>query len=433
MDWFRHKDGELWCEDVPLGPLAEQVGTPAYVYSARTVRDHVTRIREAFAATKPLVCYAVKANANLALLEIARKAGTGFDIVSEGELRRVLAVGADPKKVVFSGVGKTDDEMAFALETGILMFNVESEEELEALAAVAGRMKKRAGVAIRVNPDVDPKTHRYISTGKKESKFGVDIERGAALARRALASKSLVLKGIQCHIGSQITTAEPYAAAVKKTVALALELKREAPQLAWLDMGGGFGIHYKDESAPPLTAYAAAVEPVVKGTGLKLILEPGRVVVGNAGALLTRVLFNKQGGEKRFVIVDAGMNDLIRPSLYGGWHRIWPVTGEPPPPLGVTPAHPLADVVGPVCESGDFLAQDRPLPPVKRGDLLAVMSAGAYGMTMASNYNDRRRPPEVLVDGDTWSVVRARESYRDLVRLDKPAAPRRRASARSRA
>ena len=433
MDHFKHRDGELWCEDVPLAALARKVGTPAYVYSAATVRDHVRRIREAFAALKPLVCYALKANGNLALLDIARREGTGFDIVSEGELRRALAVKADPRKIVFSGVGKTDDEMAFALATGILMFNVESEEEVDALEAVAQRLKKKAPLAIRVNPDVDPKTHRYIATGKKESKFGVDIERGAALARRVIASKHLVLKGIQCHIGSQITTSEPYAAAVTKTTALALALRREAKSLEWLDMGGGFGIYYKDESAPALTDYARAIEPIVKGTGLKLILEPGRVIVGNAGVLLTTVLFNKQGGEKRFVIVDAGMNDLIRPSLYGGWHRIWPVEGPPPPALGVVPDLPTADVVGPVCESGDFLAQDRPLPPVKRGEVLAVMSAGAYGFSMASNYNDRCRPPEVLVEGASYAVVRPRETYRDLLGADRPRAKRLRLKSPARA
>jgi diaminopimelate decarboxylase len=424
VDHFRFRDGELWCEDVPLAALAAKVGTPAYVYSAATVRDHVRRIREAFASLKPLICYALKANGNLALMDLARQEGTGFDIVSEGELRRALAVKADPRKIVFSGVGKTDDEMAFALKTGILMFNVESEEEVDALEGVAKRLRKKAGVAIRVNPDVDPKTHRYISTGKKESKFGVDIERGAVLARRVIASKHLVLKGIQCHIGSQITTAEPYAAAITKTCALALELRKEAKTLEWLDMGGGFGIYYKDESAPALSSYAQAIEPVVRGTGLRLILEPGRVIVGNAGVLLTTVLFNKRGGEKRFVIVDAGMNDLIRPSLYGGWHRIWPVQGEAPPPLGVTPQHPEADIVGPVCESGDFLAQDRPLPPVARGDVLAVMSAGAYGFAMTSNYNDRRRPPEVLVEGDRYAIVRPRETYRDLIGHDAPRAKR---------
>ena len=426
MDHFQHRDGETWCEDVPLSALAAEVGTPAYVYSSRTVRDHVRRIRAAFASMDPLICYALKANGNVALLKIAREEGTGFDIVSEGELRRALAAGADPAKIVFSGVGKTEEEMAAALTAGVLLFNVESEEELEVLEHVARRLRRRAPVAIRVNPDVDPKTHRYISTGKKETKFGVDLGRGEALARRVLASQHLELRGIQCHIGSQITSVEPYAAAVAKTAALARALKPDAPALRWLDMGGGYGIYYKDDHVPSFAEYAAAVEPAVRGTGLRLIMEPGRVIVGNAGVLLTRVLFNKVSGEKRFVIVDAGMNDLIRPSLYGGFHRIWPVAGEAPPPLGVEPEHENCDVVGPVCESGDFLAQDRPLPPVKRGDLLAVMSVGAYGYSMASNYNYRRRPPEVLVDGDRFAVVRERESYDDLMRLDRPNAPMRR-------
>jgi diaminopimelate decarboxylase len=433
MDHFRHREGELWCEDVPLSALAAEVGTPAYVYSARTVRDHVRGIREAFASMDPLVCYAVKANSNLALLEIAREEGTGFDIVSEGEMRRALAAGADPQKIVFSGVGKTEEEMEAALRAGVLLFNVESEEELDVLDRVAGRVGRRAPVAIRVNPDVDPKTHRYISTGKKETKFGVDLARGESLARRVLASPRLELRGIQCHIGSQITTVEPYAAAVAKTAALAKALRPSAPSLRWLDMGGGYGIYYRDDRVPSFEEYAAAVEPAVRGTGLRLVVEPGRVIVGNAGVLLTRVLFNKVSGEKKFVIVDAGMNDLIRPSLYQGFHRIWPVSGEPPPPLGVEAEQPLCDVVGPVCESGDFLAQDRPLPPVKRGDLLAVMSVGAYGFTMSSNYNDRRRPPEVLVEGDRFAVVRERESYDDLVRLDRPHAPRRRLPSGARA
>jgi diaminopimelate decarboxylase len=430
VDYFRHRDGRLWCEDVPLDRLAEEVGTPAYVYSRRTILEHVAKLRTAFAALDPLVCYALKANGNLAVLDLVRRAGAGFDVVSGGELRRVLSVGAKPNTIVFAGVGKTVPEMELALRARILGFNVESEEEVEVLAAVAARLGVRGGVLIRLNPDVDPKTHTYISTGKKESKFGVDIERGAALARRVIASKHLVLRGIQCHIGSQITTVEPYAAAVHKIAALATSLRAEAPTLEWLDMGGGFGIYYKDESAPALADYAAAVTPILRGKGLKLIVEPGRVIVGNAGVILTRVLFNKQGGEKRFVIVDAGMNDLLRPSLYGGWHRIWPVVGEAPPPLGTVPPHPPADIVGPVCESGDFLAQDRPLPAVNRGDLLAVMSAGAYGFVMTSNYNDRRRPPEVLVDGDAFSIVRARESYADLVRLDKPRAKPVRLSAR---
>jgi diaminopimelate decarboxylase len=425
MDYFHTKDGELWCEDVPLAALAEEVGTPAYVYSARTVREHVRRIREAFAAQSPMICYAVKANGNLALLRLAREEGAGFDIVSEGELRRALAVGADPSTIVFSGVGKTEEEMRAGLDAGILAFNVESEEEAEVLADVARATGRTAGVAIRVNPDVDPRTHRYISTGKKESKFGVAYERAEGLARRVAGTPGLELRGVQCHIGSQITTVEPYAGAVARILELATALREDVPTLKWLDMGGGFGITYKDPHVPAFADYARAVTPILEGCGFRLILEPGRVVVGNAGVMLTRVLFNKRSDAKRYVIVDAGMNDLIRPSLYGGYHRIWPVRGDAPPPLGAESDHERCDVVGPVCESGDFFAQDRALPPVRRGDLLAVMSVGAYGYAMASNYNERRRPPEVLVDGDAWSVVRERESYDDLARLDRPDAPRR--------
>ena len=417
MDYFRHKDGRLWCEDVALDRLAAEVGTPAYVYSKRTVVEHVRKLRSAFAEFDPLICFALKANCTLALLDIVRKEGCGFDVVSGGELARVTSVGAKPSTIVFAGVGKTVDEMEAAIHAGILFFNVESEEEVDVLAAVAARLKKRAGVAIRLNPDVDPKTHTYISTGKKESKFGVDIERGEALARRVLELPSLELRGLQCHIGSQLTTVEPYVQALEKCVALAKKIRADAPSLRWLDMGGGFGIYYRDEAAPPIDAYAKAVAPLLRGTGLRLVLEPGRVIVGNAGVLLTRVLFRKVSGDKRFVIVDAGMNDLIRPSLYGSYHRIWPVVGEAPPPLGTEPLLPLHDIVGPVCESGDFLAKDRPFPPATAaGDLLAVMSAGAYGFVMASQYNARPRPPEIMVDGDRYAVARRRETYEDLVR-----------------
>ena len=417
MDYFHHKDGRLWCEGVPLDLLAQEVGTPAYVYSKQTVVEHVRKLRAAFAALDPLICFALKANGTLALLEVVRKAGAGFDVVSGGELERVRKVGADPRTIVFAGVGKTVAEMEQAIRAGILFFNVESEEELEVLAAVAARMRRRAGVAIRLNPDVDPKTHTYISTGKKESKFGVDIERGEALARRALSLPSLELRALQCHIGSQLTTVEPYVQALERTVALAERIRKDAPSLAWIDMGGGFGIYYKDTAAPAIEAYARAVEPVLRGKGFRLVLEPGRVIVGNAGVLLTRVLYRKVSGDKRFVIVDAGMNDLIRPSLYGSHHRIWPVVGKPPPPIGTEPDLPLHDIVGPVCESGDFLAKDRPFPPeTKAGDLLAVMSAGAYGFVMTSQYNARTRPPEILVDGDRYGVARRRETFADLVR-----------------
>jgi diaminopimelate decarboxylase len=417
VDHFDHRDGRLHCEGVPLDALADAVGTPAYVYSKRTILDHLRKIQASFAELDPLVCFALKANSNLALLDLVRREGAGFDVVSGGELRRVLSVGAKPKTIVFAGVGKTREEMVEALEAGILLFNVESEEEVEVLAEVAKRVGRRAGVAIRLNPDVDPKTHTYISTGKKESKFGVDIERGAALARRILALGDLELRGLQCHIGSQLTGVEPYVQALEKIVLLADSLRREAPALRWIDMGGGFGIYYKDTAAPPIEAYAKAVVPLLRGKGYRLALEPGRVIVGNAGVLLTRVLYRKVSGDKRFVIVDAAMNDLIRPSLYGSYHRIWPVTGAPPPALGVEPDLPLHDVVGPVCESGDFLAKDRPFPPdVAAGDLLAVMSAGAYGFVMASQYNSRPRPPEVLVDGDRFAIARRRETFSDLVR-----------------
>ena len=421
MDYFRHKDGRLWCEEVPLDRLAEEVGTPAYVYSRRTILEHVEKLKTAFAALDPLVCFALKANGNLAVLDLVRRAGAGFDVVSGGELRRVLSVGAKPNTIVFAGVGKTVAEMEAALRARILGFNVESEEEVEVLAAVAARLGVCGGVLIRLNPDVDPKTHTYISTGKKESKFGVDIERGEALARRVLELPSLELRGLQCHIGSQITTVEPYAESLAKTVALADRLRPSAPSLRLVDMGGGFGIYYKDASAPSIEAYAKAVTPILTGKGYRLILEPGRVIVGNAGVLLTRVLYRKTSGDKRFVIVDAGMNDLIRPSLYGSHHRIWPVVGAPPPELGTDPDLPLHDIVGPVCESGDFLAKDRPFPPdVKAGDLLAVMSAGAYGFVMTSQYNARPRPPEVLVHGDRFAIARRRETFDDLVRGEEP-------------
>jgi diaminopimelate decarboxylase len=417
VDYFLHKDGRLWCEDVPLDRLAEEVGTPAYVYSRRTVAEHVRKLREAFAELDPLVCYALKANGNLAVLDLVRREGAGFDVVSGGELRRALAVGAKPSMIVFAGVGKSVPEMEEALRAGILLFNVESEEEVEVLAGVALRLGRRAGVAIRVNPDVDPRTHTYISTGKKESKFGVDIERGAALARRVLDLPSLELRGLQCHIGSQVTQVDPYVQSLGKVVALADQLRPSAPALRWIDMGGGFGIYYKDTEAPEIAAYAKRLVPLLRGRGYRLILEPGRVIVGNAGVLLTRVLYRKTSGDKRFVIVDAAMNDLVRPSLYGSYHRIWPVVGEAPPPLGSEPDLPLHDVVGPVCESGDFLAKDRPFPPhVRSGDLLAVMSAGAYGLVMSSQYNARPRAPEVLVDRDRWAVVRRRETFADLVR-----------------
>ncbi|MGE0191875.1 MAG: diaminopimelate decarboxylase [Planctomycetota bacterium] len=415
MDRFAYRDGQLVVEDVPLDAIARAVGTPAYVYSLGTVRDHVDRLQAAFADLDPLVCYAMKANGNLALLADLAARGLGFDIVSGGELDRLRRLGVPGERIVFSGVGKTRAEMDAALAYGVRLFNVESEEELEALARVAAETGRRADVALRVNPDVDPQTHAYIATGLKESKFGLPIARGAELARRVLDRPSLRLVGLQCHIGSQITDVTPYGEAVGRVAELARTLQPDAPDLASLDMGGGFGIFYKDLRAPSFEEYARVVRPHVKHLGLKLLMEPGRVLVGNAGALVTRVLYRKQAGSKRFVIVDAGMNDLIRPSLYGGWHRIWPVAGHGAPPVGEAEGLPRVDVVGPVCESGDFLAKDRPLPDVAAGDLLAVFGVGAYGFTMSSTYNARPRPPEVLVAGDRFAVARRRETYDDLV------------------
>lgn len=423
MDRFRHHRDRLWCEEVPLDVLARRVGTPAYVYSAGTVRDHVRRLRAAFADLDPLVCYAVKANGNLAVLRVLLEEGCGLDIVSGGELARARRLGAPGARIVFSGVGKTRAEMEAGLAAGVRLFNVESEPELDLLEQVATARGQVAPVGIRLNPDVDPRTHRHITTGRRENKFGVDLAAGERLARRAARSPALRLQALQCHIGSQVTSVEPYAEALGRVAALAARLRPEAPDLEWLDMGGGFGVWYRDQAAPGFEAYAAAVRPIVQASGLRLLMEPGRVLVGNAGVLLARVLYEKRGGGKRFVIVDAGMNDLLRPSLYDAYHRVWPATGPPPPPLGEEGAGERADVVGPVCESGDFLARDRALPPVAPGAVLAVFGVGAYGFAMASTYNDRPRPCEVLVDGARYAVVRERETHADLMRLERPDAP----------
>lgn len=423
MDHFSHHDGRLWCEQVALDDLARRVGTPAYVYSAQTIRDHAARLKQAFADLAPLICYATKANGCLGVLQLVVEAGLGLDIVSGGELERARLLGVPGERVVFSGVAKTVPEMRAALAAGVLLFNVESEQELEVLEDVSRELGRRAPVGIRVNPDVDPKTHRYITTGKRENKFGVDLVLGERLARRAAASPHLRLLALQCHIGSQITSVAPYAEALGRVAALAARVRPVAPDLTWLDMGGGFGIYYNDRLAPGFGEYAAAVRPIVKASGLRLLMEPGRVLVGNAGALLTTVQYTKQGGEKRFVIVDAGMNDLLRPSLYDAYHRIWPVLGPALPPLGVEGAGEPCDIVGPVCESGDFLARERPFPVVARGDVLAVLGVGAYGFSMASTYNDRPRPCEVLVDGSRFAVVRERETYEDLLRSERPQAP----------
>ncbi len=421
MEPFHYRDRQLYCEDVPVAELADRFGTPLYVYSQRAILETLDSLRAAFAAVDPLVCYSVKANSNLGILRLMADHGSGFDVVSGGELHRVKLADGDPGRTVFAGVGKTDDEIAAGLEAGVLMFNVESEAELDAVARVAAAQNRVAHVALRVNPDVDPRTHRYISTGKKESKFGMDIERSLRVAESAMALRNVRMIGIHMHIGSQITTAEPYAGAVAKGVELIGRLRKLGHPIAWYNMGGGFGISYRGHEARPVAEFARAIVPGVQATGCRLAIEPGRVIVGNAGILVSRVLYTKQSGDKRFLIQDAAMNDLIRPALYESFHRIWPVLaapGLPAPPEDYEAAMDGTepwDVVGPVCESGDFLAKDRALPPLARGDLIATFSAGAYGMVMASNYNTRPRAAEVLVTAGALRLVRRRETYEDLV------------------
>src|SRR6516165_8944970 len=421
MEPFHYRDGQLYCEDVSATELAGRFGTPLYVYSQAAILGTLRALQQAFAEVDPLICYSVKANSNLGILKVMAEHGSGFDVVSAGELYRVQLAGGAPGKTVFAGVGKTDEEIRAGLNAGVLMFNIESEAELAAVARVAATTGKVAPIALRVNPDVDPKTHRYISTGKKESKFGMDIERAERVARTALTIPSVRMIGIHMHIGSQITTIEPYAGAVAKGVELIDRLRRLGHPIEWYNMGGGYGISYKGHEARPIEEFARVILPGVKAAGCRLAIEPGRVIVGNAGILLSRVLYTKQSGEKRFLIQDAAMNDLIRPALYESYHRIWPVippAGSPPAPEDAETDVPAAeswDVVGPVCESGDFLAKDRPLPPLGRDALLAVFSAGAYGMVMASNYNTRPRAAEVLVAGAQPRLVRRRETYEDLL------------------
>lgn len=409
MHHFQERNGELYAEGVPLSAVAERVGTPCYVYSLATLRRHFRVFDEAFESIPHLVCFSVKSNSNLAVLRTFAREGSGFDIVSGGELFRALKAGADPGKIVFSGVGKTAGEIRYALAAGILMLNVESPGELDAINSVAGQLGAKARVALRVNPDVDPKTHPYISTGLKKSKFGIDIQRSLEDYRRARSLPHIEVVGVDCHIGSQLTTVPPFVDALERIHDLVGRLQAENFQIRYLDMGGGLGITYNDEKPPEPRHYAGALTEGLRDLDVTLLLEPGRVIVGNAGILLTRVLYRKSTNEKNFVVVDGGMNDLIRPALYGSYQAVQPVR-----PRNGTRF--TADVVGPVCESGDFFAKDRDLPAIEPGDLLAVMSAGAYGFVMASNYNTRPRPPEVLVDGEQLHIVRARETLEDLVR-----------------
>ena len=409
MDHFEYRAGELHAEEVPLADIARRHGTPTYVYSRATLTRHYRAFDQALAGSEHLVCYAVKANSNLAVLQVLARLGAGFDIVSAGELARVLKAGGDPRKVVFSGVGKTAAEMRQALVTGIHCFNVESEAELLRLNEVALALKKRAPVAFRINPDVDPKTHPYISTGLKQNKFGVDIAEAERLYREAQALPGIEVAGVACHIGSQLEELSPFLDALERTLALVDRLQAQGIALKHIDVGGGLGVPYDRETPPSPAQLAGAVRERLAGRKLKLLMEPGRAIAGNAGVLLTRVEYLKPGTEKSFAIVDAAMNDLLRPALYEAWHAILPVREAG----GGTPQR--YDVVGPVCESGDWLGRDRTLA-LATGDLLALRTAGAYGFVMSSNYNTRPRAAEVMVDGKEVHLVRARESLDDLLR-----------------
>ena len=405
-DYFHYQNDALYAEQVPLADIAAQFGTPCYVYSLAALKDSLRQFTTALQGRDHLVCYAVKANSNLAILNVFAGMGAGFDIVSGGELKRVLAAGGDARKVVFSGVGKTADEMRIALEAGILCFNVESAPELERLNEVAGGIGKVAPVSLRVNPDVDAKTHPYISTGLKQNKFGVAYTEAVALYRKARDLPHLRITGMDCHIGSQLTETSPFLAAARKILALVDALAAEGILLEHLDLGGGLGIRYDDETPPAIGAYVAELLAVLRGRTQRLILEPGRVLVGNAGVLLTRVEYLKHGEEKNFAIVDAAMNDLMRPALYDAWHNIIPVRLE-------NHAMQNYEVAGPVCETGDFIGHARDLAIAPKS-LLAVLSAGAYGMSMSSNYNTRPRAAEVMVDGRTVHLVREREVVEQL-------------------
>ena len=410
MHHFKYRQNELYCEDVPVGKIAAEIGTPFYLYSHSTLTRHFKVFNEAFEGIERLVCFSAKANTNLAVLRLFATLGCGLDIVSGGELYRGLQAGFAPDRIVYSGVGKRVDEIDYALESKILMFNLESLDELKLINERAGSLNRRAPVAIRVNPNVDPKTHPYIATGLKKNKFGIDTEAAIEGYQMACALKNIEVIGIDCHIGSQITEVGPFEEALKSIKTLLQHLKAELGiHIGYIDMGGGLGITYADETPPSLKEYAKAFLTNLDGMDLRLILEPGRVLVGNAGILVTRVLYKKSGSGKKFIIVDAGMNDLLRPTLYKAFHAIEPVVRS-------ETSFTVADVVGPICESGDFLAVDRSLADVKAGDLLAVMSTGAYGFVMSSNYCSRTRVAEVMVKNNRYEIVKQRETYQDLVK-----------------
>jgi len=411
MNYFEYRQGELYCEDVPVSRIAKEVGTPCYVYSHATLLRHFRAYDSAFKNIPHVIAFAMKANSNLAILRMMAEEGSGADIVSGGELFRALKAGVPASKIVFAGVGKSPDEILEALKADILMFNVESPAEIRAINDVAASVGKKARIALRINPDVDPKTHPYISTGMKKSKFGIAADRAVEEYKMASSLGHTDVVGVHAHIGSQLTDVTPFVDSLKKVVALIDTLKIQGINIRYLNIGGGLGITYAEEKPPLPQDLADAISPLVKDLGLTLVMEPGRVIVGNAGILVTKALYEKAGETKHFIIVDAAMNDLLRPSLYGAYHEIRPVNEE----AGHRAKHQM-DIVGPVCESGDFLAKDRILAAVKPGELLAVMSAGAYGFVMASNYNSRPRVPEVLVKGGEIHVIRARETYDDLIK-----------------
>jgi len=407
MSQFQYRDGELHAENVPLARIAAQYGTPCYVYSRAALTSAWRDFDAAFAGRDHLLCYAVKANPNIGVLNVFARLGSGFDIVSGGELARVLAAGGDPRKIVFSGVGKTATEMRAALQAGILCFNVESAPELELLNRMAGELGVIAPVSLRVNPDVDAKTHPYIATGLKDNKFGVAYDEALAVYRRARELPHLRIEGVDCHIGSQLTEVTPFVAALERVLALVDALAAEGIAVHHIDLGGGLGIRYRDETPPPVAEYAKSVLRTLGSRTQKLLFEPGRLLTGNAGVLLSEVLYLKHGQDRNFAIVDAAMNDLMRPALYEAWHDVLPLRNKPP-------GGRVYDIVGPVCESGDFLARDRQLT-VNAGDLIAIASAGAYGMSMSSNYNTRPRAAEIMVDGDRVYPIRDRETIAQLI------------------
>jgi diaminopimelate decarboxylase len=412
MHLFKYKKGELYAEDVPLRTLAAKYGTPLYVYSQGTLERHVESYHNAFDGFPHVVCFAVKANSNIAVLNVLGKKGTGADVVSGGELYRALKAGIPAKRIVYAGVGKTEDEIRYALKSKILMFNIESGDELAEIDRIAGKMRLRAPIALRINPDIDPLTHPYIATGLKKYKFGIPMEKALEHFKLADRMKNVDVVGIHKHIGSQITEVTPFVDALNRILTLVDDLKAHGMGIDYLDMGGGLGIPYDNEETVPPKELAKRVLPLLRGRDLTLILEPGRSIAGNAGVLVSKVLYLKQGPGKEFVIVDAGMNDLMRPSLYDAYHEILPVKKS-------RRGKVIADVVGPICESGDFLAKDREIQKLERGDLMAVMSSGAYGFTMSSNYNTRPRPAEVMVKGRRHFLVRERETLKDITKGEK--------------